>query len=165
MTATKLKAFGLALFIFLFYVFGNIPIYYFCQKIVLSFQGTFPSDVAAMHLFFLLAFLILPFFTFISGFLYCLVFREDISPEFSENVTKYFIMFSSLALLIFLILGNVVIFGVYGSVIELMPIFYFNLAFIITLTAIMLIWYFGTYLTLIYSGRFYNFLKNLVVKK
>lgn len=98
---------------------------------------------------------------FIFGFLYCLLFKENISPEFSEAITKRYMLFYLIILFLNLIMWiyehGFVLSGFAGIeepfiiVILVLPLAFFFL-------------YFSTYLILIYSSRFYNFLRNRFIK-
>lgn len=166
MQSIKKKEIGLAIFTFLFSLLGNVAFYFLLLSkphfILLPKRLECEGIFIFIGLFtFLAIFVFLPFFTFISGFLYCLVNKQDISPKFSENVSKYFIM---------LCLGVVLILLLYsgrGFNIENfnMAVLTYIMFVLMCVFGILTIWYFGIYLTLIYSGRFYNFLKKLVVKK
>lgn len=155
MESIKNKEIGLAVFTFLFSLLGNVAFYF-----MLLPKPSFDPAAGVLFTagFILLATLFfLPLFIFISGFLYCLVFKQDISLEFSENVSKYFIIVWIMFLLILLLSpARSYLISTFGII---------NIATIIFVLVILMIWYFGSYLTLIYSSRFYNFLKKLIVKK
>lgn len=99
-------------------------------------------------------FFLLPF---IVGFLYCLLSRKSISPEFSEEITRYYTLFLLIGILI----------PVSATIYKHGLPFKYELHILVGVLVgpiILAVLYFSTYLILIYSSRFYNFLRNLFVK-